>query len=34
MSQREYLAYCYECECAGEIPLPLEVINGEGHDAP
>lgn len=28
MSQREYFTYCYECECAGEIPLPLEVING------
>lgn len=28
MSKREYFTYCYECECAGEIPLPLEVING------
>jgi hypothetical protein len=28
MSQREYITYCYECECAGELPLPLEVING------
>lgn len=29
MSQREYMAYCYECECAGELPLPIEIINGE-----
>lgn len=27
MSQREYFTYCYECECAGEIPLPLSEIN-------
>jgi hypothetical protein len=34
MSQREYFAYCYECGCAGEIPLPLKVINGGWYDAP
>ena len=29
MTQTEYIAYCYACECEGKIPLEWEVVRGD-----